>query len=110
MLTHMGKKLSKYVLLFLAIWPLIYGLFLSGYWFFSLTTPPIENYTLLGIVLVCNGITMGISLAGIILFLLNLYHNKEIKNDLKFKWAIGILFLSSIFQLFYWWKYIKTSR
>ena len=108
MLIHIGNKLSKYILLFLAIWPLVYSLVIS-FWLFSSTTPPTENYTLLGLILVCNGITMGISLAGIILFLLNLYRNNLIRNNQKSKWTLGILFLSPVCLPYYWWKYIKSS-
>lgn len=96
---------NRYILLFLAIWPIIYSFIFIGYWLFSRTNPPTENYVLLGTILMCHGLTMATAAAGIIFYLFHLYRNNRVKS--KWIWALGIIFLSIISLPIYWWKYVK---
>lgn len=100
---------NSFVLLFLAIWPIFYGVIFVFFWVFSLRNQPVEDYVGLGFLLVCHVITMGVSLAGIALYLFNLYHNNRMIGNKKMLWSLGILFLGVICLPLYWWRYVRPD-
>lgn len=61
----------------------------------------------LGMLFAFHALTFGISLAGIIFYIFNLYRNPRIKGNLKMMWAIGILFLSPFVLFPYWRNYVR---
>lgn len=103
-------KFNKLILLLLAIWPLVYSVL-----FMIVLLPGSfsewSNYDVgLAIVLLGHVATSAIALAGITLFLLNLYHNRKLHRNRKMLWTLGILFLSPVSLLMYWWKFVRIEQ
>jgi len=107
MTSKKSGNLNRFIFLFLAVWPLIYGSIFICIWLYKAMNPSAENDTFLGMLMLCHVATMGISFAGIVLYLINLYHNKQIWSSKKTTWALGILFLSPICLPIYWWRYVR---
>jgi hypothetical protein len=102
-------RFNSFVLLFLAIWPIFYSVIFVFFWMFNLRNQPLENYIGLGFLLMCHILTMGVSLAGIVLYLFNLYHNNRVIGNNKMLYALGILFLGIICLPLYRWRYVKPD-
>jgi len=102
-----GKsRLNSLILLFFAIWPILYGSFFVLSWLTGLLNQASTNIAFLSTLIICHILTAGLSFGGILLYLVHVYKNDHLIGNQKMVWSIAILFLSVFSIPLYWWMHI----